>query len=38
MSFSSSKDEESICYIDSLCANLKDLKNNVKIQLSQIDL
>ena len=38
MSFSSSKDGESICYIDSLCANLKDLKNNVKIQLSQIDL
>ena len=36
MSFSSSKDEESIYYIDSLGANLKDLKNNVKIQLSQI--
>ena len=36
MCFSSSKDEESIYYIDSLGANLKDLKNNVKIQLSQI--
>ena len=38
MSFSSSKDEESIYYIDSSCANLKDLKNNVKIQPPQINL
>ena len=36
MSFSFSKDEESIYYIDSLGANMKDLKNNVKIQLPQI--
>ena len=35
-SLSSSKDEESIYYINSLGANLKDLKDNVKIHLSQI--
>ena len=36
MSFSSYKDENCVYYIDSLGANLKDLRNNVKIQLSQI--
>ena len=36
MSFSTSKDPNFICYIDSLGANLKSLGNNVKIQLSQI--
>ena len=35
MSFSSYKDENCVYYIDSLGANLKDLRNNVKIQLSQ---
>ena len=38
MSSSSSKDGDSVYYIDSLCANMKDLKNNVKNQLSQINL
>ena len=36
MSFSSYKDENCVYYIDSLGANLKDLRKNVKIQLSQI--
>ena len=36
MSFSTSKDPNFIYYIDSLGANLKSLRNNVKIQLSQI--
>ena len=36
MSFSTSKDRNFIYYIDSLGANLKSLRNNVKIQLSQI--
>ena len=36
MSFSTSKDPNFMYYIDSLGANLKSLRNNVKIQLSQI--
>ena len=35
MSFSTTK-EADVYYIDNLGANLKDLRNNVKIQLSQI--
>lgn len=35
-SFSTTKDSEFVYYIDSLGANVKDLRNNVKIQLSQI--
>ena len=36
MSFSTSKDPNFIYYIDSLGANLKSLRNNIKIHLSQI--
>ena len=36
MSYSTKSDEKFINYLDSLAANLKDLKNNVKIQLPQI--
>ena len=36
MSFSIKADDKSIYFIDSLGANLNDLKNSVKIQLSQI--
>ena len=36
MSFATKSDDRSVYYIDSLGVNLKDLKNCVKIQLSQI--